>query len=40
MSDSLVERARLVLQTERDALEAAIDRSVEHVAHAARLILE
>jgi len=40
MSDPFVERARLVLQTERDALEAAIDRSTEHVAHAARLILE
>jgi len=40
MSDPLVERAKLVLQTERDALEAAIDRSAEHVAHAARLILE
>ena len=40
MSDPLIERARLVLQTERDALEAAIDRSAEHVAHAARLILE
>jgi len=40
MSDPLVERARLVLQTERDALDATIDRSAEHVASAARLILE
>jgi arabinose-5-phosphate isomerase len=40
MSDPLVERARLVLQTERDALDATIERSAEHVAHAARLILE
>lgn len=40
MSDPLVERARLVLQTERDALDGAIERSAEHVALAARLILE
>lgn len=39
-NDPLVERARSVLNTEREALEAATDRSAEQVARAARLILE
>ena len=39
-SDPLVARAKAVLDTERAGLEAAIDRSAEQVAAAARLILE
>ncbi len=38
--DSLEERARAVLDIERQALEAAIDRSAAQVAQAARLILD
>jgi len=40
MTDSLVERAKAVLTTERDGLDQAIERSAEQVAHAARLILD
>lgn len=39
MTDSLVSRARAVLETERIALDTAIDRAPEQVASAARLVL-
>jgi len=39
-SDPLIARAKAVLDTERAAIEAAIDRSAEQVVAAARLILE
>lgn len=38
--DPLVQRARSVLNTEREALEGAVERSASQVASAARLILE
>ena len=40
MTDSLVARARAVLETERQALDTALDRAPEQVAAAARLILD
>jgi len=40
MTDPLVERAKAVLETERQALEAAAGRAPEQIASAARLILE
>ncbi len=40
MTDPLVERAKAVLDTERQALENAANRAPEQVAAAARLILE